>query len=151
HLDPVADRIGHHDQVLDVPLVGQPTRAARELHAVLLEVRRKRVERDRVLDLPAIERRRVGLAFLDDHALLAVVHAERQGGAAPVDQLQAEEAARIGIPVLELAGADADVPQRLQIHARSPADSSARTRRFYHGEGAQTTPADGLPYAMVES
>ena len=36
-LEPVAERIGEHDQVLDAALVGERARAARDLHPGLLQ------------------------------------------------------------------------------------------------------------------
>ena len=90
--EPVADRVGEHDQVLDPALVGERARAARDLHAVVFQMRRERIERRRVGDLPAVERRAFVCVGVDDDALLAVVHAERERAAALVDQLHAEEA-----------------------------------------------------------
>ena len=77
---------------------------------------RKRFERRRVGDLPTVEGRALAISLLDDDALLAVVHAERQGGAAAVDELHAEETAAVGGPILQALRANAHIPERLNIH-----------------------------------
>ena len=77
-LEAIAERIGEHDQVLHAPFVGERARAARDLDAGGIEPRRKRVERGRVRDFPAEEADALAAVGIDDDALLAVVHAERQ-------------------------------------------------------------------------
>ena len=114
--EPVADRVVEHDQVLDAALVGQRARAARDLDAGLFEMRRERVERGGVGDFPAVERRAFVLVGVDDDALLAVVHAQRERAAALVDHLHAEEAGAVGRPIVEILGADADISQRFEVH-----------------------------------
>ncbi len=101
------------DQVLDLPLVGERARAARDLGAGLLQPRRERIERGGVRHLPAEEADALPAVGIDHEPLLAVVHAERHGVAALVDPLQAEEIAAVAGPVLQALGADADISQGL--------------------------------------
>ena len=121
HLEAVAGRIVEHDQVLDVPLVGERPRAARDLHAVVRQMRGVGVERRGVGDLPAVEARRLGVGRVDHEPLLAVVHAEGERAAALVHELHAEELAAVGRPVLEVLGADSDITQRFKAHRGLPA------------------------------
>ena len=62
---------------------------------------------------------------MDDDALLAVVHAQRQRAAALIDELHAEEARAVGRPVLKIAGTDTDITERIEIHDQSSSLSSA--------------------------
>ena len=87
--------------------------AARDLDAGRLEPRRDRIERCGVRHFPAEKADALAAGAIDDDALLAVVHAERDGLAALVDALQAEEAAGVFRPVLQTVGADADISQGL--------------------------------------
>ena len=91
-LQAVAGRVVEHDQVLDVPLLGERARAARDLGAGGLDPRREGVERGGVRDLPAEEADALAAVGVDDEPLLAVVHAEGERRTALVDALQAEEA-----------------------------------------------------------
>ena len=75
-LEPVAGRIVEHDQVPDVPLVGERARAARHLGAGRFQPRRERVERGGVRHLPAEEADALPAVGVDHEPLLAVVHAE---------------------------------------------------------------------------
>ena len=138
HFEAVADRVAEHDQVLDLALLGERARAARERHLVPLEVGREGVERGGVGDLPAVEAGRVGVVLVNHQALLAVVHAERGGAAALVHQLHAQEPAGVGRPVLQVLGAKADIAQRLQAHRRSPAGITFDLRGLYHALGGAT-------------
>src|SRR3984885_10102998 len=79
-------------------------------------MRRQRVERGGVGDLPAIKAYAFAGIGIDDQALLAVVHAERARGAAFVDKLHAEKTRRIGRPLVDIAGADPNIAERLQEH-----------------------------------
>ena len=106
NLDPVADRIVQHDEVLHAALVGECARAARDLDAGAIEVRREPLERRGVGDLPAEEADAFAAVGLDDDALLAVVHAERERGAALVDGLQPKQPAAVRAPVVERLGAN---------------------------------------------
>ena len=119
HFEPVADRIGENDQVLDAPLVGERARAARDFDAGFFEMRRQRVERGGVGDLPAVERRALVLVGMDDDALLPVVHAQSERAAALVDELHAEEAGAVSRPIVEILGADSDIAQRVEMHRGS--------------------------------
>src|ERR1700733_8426713 len=79
-------------------------------------MRRQRVERGGVGDLPAIKAYAFAGIGIDDQALLAVVHAERARGAAFVDKLHAEKTRRIGRPLVDIAGADPNIAERLHAH-----------------------------------
>ncbi len=136
HFEAVADRIVEHDQVLDLALLGERARAARERNLVLLQVRGEGVERGGVGDLPAVEAGRVDAVLVNHETLLAVVHAERRGAPALVDQLHAEEPAGVGRPVFQVLGAKADIAQRLQAHRRSPAGITPDLRGLYHARAA---------------
>ena len=100
--EPIADRIGKHDQVPDAAFVGERARAARQLEPWLFQMRGERIERRRIRHLPAEEARRVARVRMDHEALLAVVHAERERAAALVDQLHAEEPRAVGRPVFQV-------------------------------------------------
>src|SRR5262245_14063202 len=125
-LDAVAERIGEHDKVLDPPLVGERARAARKLDAGLLQPCREVVERGRVRHLPAEESHALAAVLVHDHALLAVVHPQRQALAALVDELHAEKPGAEGGPVLEQLRANADIAETLNIHGRRPPWANAR-------------------------
>ena len=77
--EPVADRIGEHDQVLR-PGARRRARGCRAAtcDAGLFKLRGDGVERGGVRDLPAEEADAFAAVLADDHALLAVVHAERE-------------------------------------------------------------------------
>ena len=79
-------------------------------------MRRERVERRGIGDFPAVERRALVLVAMNDDALLAVVHAQRERAAALVDQLHAEKTGAVSRPIVEILGADADIAQRVEIH-----------------------------------
>ena len=79
-------------------------------------MRRKRIERRRVGNLPAVERRAFIFVGVDDDALLAVVHAQRQRATALVDQLHAEKVGAVNRPILEALGADTDIAQGVEMH-----------------------------------
>ena len=72
------------------------------------------------IGMPAIAGGSGGVAVaavaVDEEALLAVVHAQRDAAIAALDHLHAKEACREGRPVLELVRGDADVSQRLKLH-----------------------------------
>src|SRR5262245_21923759 len=125
-LDAVAERIGEHDKVLDPPLVGERARAARKLDAGLLQPCREVVERGRVRHLPAEESHALAAVLVHDHALLAVVHPQRQALAALVDELHAEKPGAEGGPVLERLRANADIAETLNIHGQRPPWADAR-------------------------
>ena len=137
NFEPVAGRIVEHDQVLDLPLVGERARAARDLGAGALEPRGERVERRRVRHLPAEEADALPAVGIDDEALLAVVHAERERRAALVDALQAEEIAAVARPVLQVLGANPDIAQSFDAHDASSililVAGEAISRRFGRG------------------
>ena len=111
----IADRIGEHDQVLHAALVGKRRSAARDFHVGGFEPRGERIERASVRDFPTMERRIAG-ASADDHALLAVVHAQRKALAALVDELHPEEARCISRPILEPVRANSHIAECLERH-----------------------------------
>ena len=114
----IAGGIVEHDQVPDVPLVGERARAARNLGAGRLDPRRERVERGSVRDLPAEEADALAAVGIDHEPLLAIVHAEGEARTALVDTLQAEEVGAVGCPVAQILGANADIAQSLDAHDR---------------------------------
>src|SRR5262249_17621630 len=84
---PVAQRIGKHDKVLDAALTPKRARAAGNLNPGLLQPRGKTIERGGVGHFPTEERDTFAAVFTDEHALLAIVHPQRQALAAPLDEL----------------------------------------------------------------
>ena len=120
-LEPVTDRIGKNDQVPDAAFLGQCAGSARHPDAVFFQMPSQFIERLGVGDFPAVERRAFVLVGMDDDALLAVVHAQRQRAAALVDKLHAEEIRAVTRPILEIFGADTDITQGVEVHRGSPA------------------------------
>ena len=116
--EPVADRVAEDDQVLDAALVGERTRTARNLDAAFFQMRRQRLDRRCVGDLPPVESNTLTFVALDNHALLAVVHAQRQRTAALVDELHAEKTRAVGRPLIEIGAADAHIAERGNLHSR---------------------------------
>ena len=101
-------------------LTSRSSASAREPRATLVpacfEPRRQRIERSRVGDLPAEHADAVAAVRVDDDALLAVIHAERQRRARLVDALQAEQPGAIARPITQILGADADIAESLYAH-----------------------------------
>src|SRR5262249_51220428 len=85
--EPVAERIGQHDEVLDAAFIRQRARAAGNLDPGPLQPRGETIERGGVGPPPTEESDTLAAVFGDEHALLAVVHPQRQALAAPVDEL----------------------------------------------------------------
>ena len=112
-LEPVADRIGKDDEILDPPFFGKRARAARNLHAACFQMRGQRVERRGIGDFPTVEGGTFVIVSLNDDPLLAIIHAQGERAAALVDELHAEEARAIGRPFVDILGTDADISQRL--------------------------------------
>src|SRR5262245_12950494 len=83
-------------------------------------MRGERIKRRGVGDLPAVERRALVLVGMDDDALLAVVHAQRQRATALIDELHAEKPRAIGGPIFQIPGADTDIAERIEIHEFNP-------------------------------
>src|SRR5262249_62177781 len=94
-------------------------RATRHFDAGPFQMRGERIERRGMGHFPAVERGALVFIGVNDDALLAIVHAQRQRAAALLDKLHAEEARAIGRPVLEIAGADTDITERIEIHGLS--------------------------------
>jgi hypothetical protein len=120
-LQAVARRVPEEDQVGDVALVGQAAGGAADRDAVRVQPRRQRVERRRVRHLPAEEGEPFACLLAgDDQALAPVVHAEGAHRPRAVHPLHAEQPGRVGVPVVEPRGADADVAESRQPHGTLP-------------------------------
>ncbi len=105
--------------------LGERTAAARDRDAGPFESGRKRIQRRRIRHFPAEEcRAAIGVGIHDD-ALLAVIHAQREHAARLVDELHAEKTRRVGRPVFQIPGADADIAE--------PFDHGS-SRAFAHGD-----------------
>src|SRR5262245_9120712 len=115
-LQAIAGGVVEHDQILDVALVGQRPRAARDLGAGGLDPRGDGVERRGVGDLPAEEADALAAVGIDQESLLTVIHAEGERRAAVVDALQAEEVRAVRAPVAQILGANADIAQSFDAH-----------------------------------
>ena len=120
-LQPVAVGIARHQEIGDMALLGEAAGAARDLDAVGLEMGAEPGERRGVRDLPAEEADALAAVGIDDEPLLAVVHPQAQRRAAAVDRLEAEQPRPVPRPIVDVLGAQADVTQRLNEHATSPA------------------------------
>ena len=113
NLEPVADRVVEHDQILDVPFVGESARSLRHVDPLVLKPRGKRIERRGVRDLPAEKADTLAAIGLDDNALPTIVHAEGKRGARFVDALQSQQTRAVACPVVQILGADPDITQSL--------------------------------------
>ena len=83
----------------------------------LLQPGGERVQRGGVRDLPAEEARALRHRAVDDDALLAVVHPERQQRGAALHRLQADQAGAELPPVVERGRAEPGIAQSLQHRA----------------------------------
>src|SRR3954451_4767205 len=119
-LDAVAERVGEHDEVLDAALVGERARAARDLHPGFLQPCAEILQGGRVRHLPAVEADALAAVLAHHHALLAVIHPQRQALGAPIGELHAEKPGAEARPVLERFGANADISKTLNVHGRPP-------------------------------
>jgi hypothetical protein len=77
-LETIARGIAKRNQPLDAPVVGERAGLGRNLDVGRFELGRKRVQRRRVGDLSSEEALAFAKRPVDDNALLAVVHPERQ-------------------------------------------------------------------------
>src|SRR5204863_283376 len=116
--EPVAQRVDERDELLYAARVGERLRLALDAYARGLEPRGELVERGGIRDLPAEKGGPVGIVGLDDEPLAAVVHAQAQRGPAALDELHAEKVFAETRPILEVAGAQPDIAERLQCHVR---------------------------------
>jgi hypothetical protein len=116
NLKPVAERVVKNDQILDVTLVGKGAGALCDLDAVLFEMGRDRVKRRGIGHFPAEEADAFAAVGIDDNALLAIVHAERQRRARFVDGLQPKQAGAVARPIAQVLGANTDISQSLRNH-----------------------------------
>ena len=92
NLQPVAHRIAQNDQILDASPVGEGARATHDLERFGLKARRERVQCAGIGDFPTEKADTLSAVGVDDQALLAVVHTERERGARSIHALQAEKA-----------------------------------------------------------
>src|SRR5262249_32460529 len=97
-------------------LVGKRPGAARHLYAGCFQMRGDRIEGGGVGDLPTVEGWSLIFVGVHDDALLAIVHTQRQGAPALIDQLHAEKTRAVAPPVFQLGGADTDITKRIKIH-----------------------------------
>ena len=104
---PVAVGIVEGDQRGDAPRIGQRLRLGGDGDAGALQLRRERIERCAVRNLPAEEARAVAHRAVDHDALLAVVHPEGEQGIAALDRLEAEQGGAELPPVVELVRPEA--------------------------------------------
>ena len=74
----------------------------------------------RVRHLPAVEADALAAVLAHHHALLAVIHPQRQALGAPIGELHAEKPGAEARPVLERFGANADISETLNVHGRPP-------------------------------
>src|SRR5262249_16352966 len=116
NLQPIAAGIAEHDQVRNVPLAGERSRAAGDLSPSRFNPRRYLVESGGVSDLPAEERDTLAAVGADDQTLLAVGHTKGQARATFVDALQPEQPFAVARPVVDILGANPDIAQRFDAH-----------------------------------
>src|SRR5260221_6423082 len=126
YFEPIAERIGEHDEILDAAFIRERARAAGNLDPGLLQSRGKIIERGGVGHLPAEESDPLAAVFAYDHALLAVVHPQRQTLAAALDELHPEELGAEARPVLERFCTNADIAETLNIHGAASVSSILR-------------------------
>jgi hypothetical protein len=105
----VTDRIGKHDQIGHMALVGQRASTARDCYAAVIETRRQRIERGGVGNFPAEKANTFAAIGMDYDTLLTVVHAESERSARLIHALQPEKTGAIAGPVVQSFGADADI------------------------------------------
>jgi len=130
--EPVAQRVDERDELLYAARVGERLRLALDAYARGLEPGRELVERGGIRDLPAEKGGPVGIVGLDDEPLAAVVHAQAQRGPAALDELHAEKVFAETRPILEVAGAQPDIAERLQCHVRLLIAGSVRVPRLLY-------------------
>ena len=110
----------------DAPRVGQRLRLGGHLDAGLFQPGRERVQRRGIGDLPAEEARAFAHRAVDDDALLAVVHPERQQRIAALDRLQADQPGAELPPVVELVRPEPGISQTQQSPCLASLVHSAR-------------------------
>ena len=148
---PVAGGIAKRDQAADAPCVGQRLRLGRDLHAGLFQPGRQRIKRGAVCDLPAEEARPFAHRAVDDDALLAVIHPERQQRIAALHRLQPDEAGPELPPVLEVGRSEPGISQTQQCHRLPPsfanlcALNAPLLGQILRNFCPLSTPKDGLP------
>ena len=113
-LEPIALRVVEHDQVFHVPLIGERARTVRDFDPCGFKARSKTVERRGVGHFPTEKADALAAIGIDDDALLAVVHPERQRRARLVDALQPEQTGAVARPIAQILGTHADVTESLR-------------------------------------
>lgn len=104
-----------------MPCIRQGLRFGYDTDAGLFQPRGEAVQGTGVGDFPAKETRAFAHRAVDDDALLAVVHAERQQRIAALDRLQADQAGAELPPVLQGGRAEPGISQTEQCHVAPPA------------------------------
>src|SRR3954447_6281988 len=94
-------------------------------------MRRHPIQRRPVSNLPAEKATAISAVAVDDQPLLAVVHAQREAGAAAFDHLHAEQAGGELRPVRELVADNADISETLQFHRRGSKINARGQPRYF--------------------
>ena len=122
-LEPVAAGIAKRDQAGDAPCVRQRPWLGRDGDPGRFQPACELIEAGGVGDFPAEEARAFAHRTVDDDALLAVVHPERQQRIAALDGLQADQGGPELSPVLQRIRSEARVTQTQHCcHPVPPAD-----------------------------
>src|SRR5207249_1757037 len=109
----------------------------------------ERVERRAAVDFPA-EKRRTGAAVgVHDDPLAAIVHPERQRGPASIDELHAQKLRAVVRPFVDVSGADADVPERLELHVRDYPHTSRAVSTTSDSLRRSSSTVSGLPMKLL--
>jgi hypothetical protein len=149
--EPVALRIGEHHEILDAAFVRKRARAARRLDAGRFQPCRESFERGGVAYLPAEERDTFAAVFADDHALLAIIHAQRQALAAALDELHPQKTGAEGSPILERFCANTDIAESLNVHGRPPSEfNQSKSMSFPDELGKFPAAIPGLVLVYLE-
>ena len=149
--EPVALRIGEHHDILDAAFVRKRARAAHHLDAGRFQPCRESVERGGVAYLPAEERDTFAAVFADDHALLAIIHAQRQALAAALDELHPQKTGAERGPILERFCANTDIAESLNVHGRPPSEfNQLKSMSFPDELGKFPAPIPGLVLVYLE-
>ena len=113
-LQPIAGRVSKRNQRANPPGVCKRPWLGGDRDARALQPGGERVQRRSVGDLPAEEARAFAHGAVDDDALLAVVHPERELRVAAFDRLQADQAGPELPPIVEMVGSEPGISQCLQ-------------------------------------
>ena len=119
-LEAVAGRIAKRNQAANAPVIGERLRFGDDVDLCLFQPCCQRRQRGGIRDLPAEETRAVRHRAVDDDALLAVVHPERQQRRAALDRLQADQPGPELPPIVQIGRAEPDISQSLHRHRAPP-------------------------------